>query len=82
MSSAFCGSSVNSNEVHSILFSKSYWTPSSSLSFLKKNNYIPIKAMHETKNFYRYRLHPPSFYSRFFTEVDDKQHLQYVIGIR
>ncbi len=51
-------------DLQSIAFRKIYlrkkvWDKKSSKKWLKKHNYEPIKKVHETKNFLRYRLKDP-----------------------
>ena len=44
--------------IQSIIFDKRKYSNSSALLFLKKHNYKPIKYVHSTDNFLRYRLLP------------------------
>lgn len=44
------------SSLQSILFKRSIWTEKEAKIWLKKYNKIPIKDVHKTKNFLRYRL--------------------------
>lgn len=55
--------------LQAILFDKDYYTKKEAKKWLSENNYIPIKPVHETSHFYRYRIHKPVFDSYFTKEV-------------
>jgi len=46
--------------IQAIIFSRKIWTTELAEEWLKKHKYHPIKAVHITKNYYRYRLKDPS----------------------
>lgn len=48
------------NNIHSLLFDKLFYTKRQSNAWVKLHGYQPIKPVHETKRYYRYRLTTPS----------------------
>lgn len=46
--------------VQAIIFKKDLWNASSALKWLKKHKYKPIKRVHKTENFLRYRINEPN----------------------
>jgi hypothetical protein len=52
--------------VQAILFNKKEYTPKSSLMWLHAHRYDPLK-IHETKNYYRYRLKEPIKNHKYIT---------------
>ncbi len=49
------------SEIQSIIFEKDMFTTKKANRWLKKNKISPIKKVHETKNYYRYRITEPDF---------------------
>lgn len=47
------------SRIQAILFNKYTYTINEAENFIKKYNLKPIKRVHETKKFYRYRLIKP-----------------------
>ena len=45
--------------IQAILFEKDKFTTDKARKFLKKHNYIPIKRVHKTENYLRYRIRRP-----------------------
>jgi hypothetical protein len=43
------------------MFKKNDWIKKDTVQFLKHHNIIPIKEVHVTKNYYRYRLVEPDY---------------------
>jgi hypothetical protein len=54
--------------IQAVLFDKHIWPLELTESYLKLHNFHPIKKVHETKKYYRYRLHKPSKSGRYFTK--------------
>jgi hypothetical protein len=54
--------------IQSVIFDKHKWTSKRAIDWLLKHNYQPIKVVHETKNFYRFRLRPPRKNAQYFTK--------------
>jgi hypothetical protein len=55
--------------VQAILFDKTIWSPNSSATWLMRHSFHPIKRMHETSHYYRYRLMEPSKRRRYVTKT-------------
>ena len=53
--------------IQSILFDKKIWSPKSSSVWLMEHKLHPIKKMHETNNYYRYRLLQPDKTKKYTT---------------
>ena len=46
--------------IQAIIFKKTHYTKRSSANWIKYHGYKPIKKVHETVNYYRYRLKEPN----------------------
>lgn len=51
----------------SILFNKNAYTDYSARQWLSEHNYHPIKPVHVTKTYFRYRLQDPSSKKNYIT---------------
>jgi hypothetical protein len=69
------------SEIHSIIFKKKSYTTSRARYWLKKHNFKPIKRVHVTENFYRYRIEPPEKYKCFATKYITKD-IAFVFGFK
>lgn len=72
-----------SSSVQAILFDRNYYTLAQTKTFLKRHGLSPIKEVHKTDKYYRYRLTVPS--KRKFSGFRIKEitpSLKFVIGIR
>lgn len=67
--------------VQSILFDKSIWTNSNALLWLSEHNFHPLKKVHFTKNFLRYRIQNPDLFTHFFIKRIANG-IELVIGIK
>jgi hypothetical protein len=47
-------------EIQSILFNKTKYNSIKARKWLKENNYKPIKRVHKTENYLRYRIKNPN----------------------
>ncbi len=56
------------SKVQSIIFDKKQWTYQTAFKWLQHNHQRPIKGVHETKHFLRYRIRNPERFSRFITK--------------
>lgn len=55
--------------IQAILFNRNEWTLEETKNYLKHHNIIPIKKVHKTKQFYRYRLiNPDSNKYKYYTK--------------
>lgn len=50
------------SEIQAVLFDTEYWTPSSARKWLKSHDIKPMKKVHTTENYHRYRIHDPDKY--------------------
>jgi len=48
------------NNIQSIIFNKKYYYPNDTKEVLNNLKIKPIKDIHETKNYYRYRINNPN----------------------
>lgn len=48
-------------EIQAIIFDKIHWNPIDASLWLTSHNFKPIKRVHETKNYYRYRIREPNY---------------------
>ena len=67
------------SHIQSVIFKKSGWTTSSARQWLRRNQIHPIKHVHVTKNYYRYRTTEPEIYKRF-TMLSVSPTIKFVIG--
>jgi len=51
--------------IQAIIFDNKIWTEKTAKKWLKEHGYVPIKPVHKTLNFLRYRLLDPSLFNRF-----------------
>jgi len=47
--------------LQAILFDNNIWTCDNARKWLKTHNFKPIKTVHKTEKFLRYRIHEPNF---------------------
>lgn len=66
--------------IQAVIFDKFIWTTALARKFLKKHKFKPIKKVHITDRYYRYRLHNPKKFSRMRTKSVPKWHLKFIIG--
>ena len=69
------------SEVHSILFNKNIWTLKDSKRWLKEHDYIPIKKVDITTNFYRFRIRDPKLFKKFRIIYIDYG-IEFVLGFK
>jgi len=67
-------------EIHSVLFNNTVWNSSEARKWLKEHNMVPIKRVHVTKNYLRYRIQDPEKFKSFVTKTTD-QGITFVFGI-
>lgn len=70
------------SEIHSVLFDNTKWTMTEARYWLKQSKLKPIKRVHITDKYYRYRIHDPRIYKRFITKKITKQGLIFIIGFK
>ena len=67
------------SEIHSVLFDDKMYTTAEARKWLKKHNLKPIKIVHHTENYLRYRIKDPSLFKSFITK-EIKPGIKFVIG--
>lgn len=67
-------------EIQSIIFTKQKWDATGARKWLKKHNFKPIKRVHKTERYLRYRLRDPGIYSKFRTLTRDPSGILFVLG--
>lgn len=70
-----------SNNIQAVLFKKKYYTSEQARKYLKKKKYKPIKRVHKTENFLRYRLKNPELFNSFITKKINKNKIHLIIGL-
>ena len=68
--------------IQSVLFDINYWTTPEARQYLNKKGYIPIKRVHTTANYYRYRLIDPNYDKYRYFIIRGKTHIDYIIQIK
>jgi hypothetical protein len=66
-------------EIQAVLFDKNEYTSKDALQWLKKHELSPIKRVHVTKNYLRYRINEPTKYTKMRTIKKDG--IDIIIGI-
>lgn len=67
------------SDIQSIIFNNKKYNNTKAIKWLTKNGYEPIKKVHITKNFLRYRLKNPRLFKRFY--INKTANIDYIIGI-
>lgn len=57
--------------IHTIAFDKDKWTTDTARKWLKDHNYTPIKRVHKTENWLRYRIRDPAMFKSFITKKEN-----------
>jgi hypothetical protein len=70
------------SEVESIIFDKKRWTPLHARRWMKEHYFAPIKKVHKTKNFYRYRINNPEKYKRYINKSISNNGIKLIIGFK
>jgi hypothetical protein len=60
------------SEIQAIIFDKKYYSAKKAKQWLKDYDIEPLKRVHKTKNFLRYRINMPELYKRFTTKKIDE----------
>lgn len=55
-------------ELHAVLIPKKYFNLTEAEKYISDNNYKPIKDVHESLRFYRYRIKPPNNDGDYYTK--------------
>lgn len=66
--------------IHTIAFNKDVWTTTSARRWLRNHNEKPIKQVHETAHYYRYRIRPPAMFNSFITKKYPDHGINIILG--
>ncbi len=67
--------------VHTIAFESSKWDTTKARNWLKKHKYKPIKYVHKTTNWMRYRINQPEMFKDFITKSYPEHGINIIFGI-
>ena len=70
-----------SSHIQSVLFDKEAYKPYEARMWLKRHDLTPIKRLHETEGFYRYRITKPSRNLKYRV-ISLGEHIKAVISIK
>lgn len=71
------------SKIQAVLFQKSKWKTQKCRNWLQKNNFKPIKRVHITNKYYRYRIRRPKQFKRLRTKIIDKSNgIHLIIGFK
>lgn len=59
------------SKIQAVLFDKDMYNTSKARYWMKSHDIQPIKRVHETKRYYRYRINDPKDFNRFRTKLID-----------
>ena len=65
--------------VQAVIFKKQYWDLDKVHKWLSNHKMHPIKAIHETENFYRARMVKPTF-RQYYTKKTSQKGVEFIIG--
>ena len=64
--------------IQSVIFDKNYWKIASARKWLKEHDMVPIKPVHITTNFYRFRIREPTF--DIYNTKKLPNHIELILG--
>ena len=68
-------------QIQAVLFDKEEFDPASARHYLKISKIPRLKRVHETNEYYRYRIREPSdFDEKSFRTVRISPHIKYIMG--
>lgn len=68
------------SDIQSVLFNKNAFTEKQAEIWMKKYHLHPIKEVHITKHFLRYRQKDPTIFKNFITQHTKDPNVELVIG--
>ena len=74
--------SNNNSNIQSIIFDKSKWSEEQAEQWLNKHGHHPIKSVHETTNFLRYRQANPNKFKHYITKKLNNGSIELIIGFK
>lgn len=70
------------SKIQAVMFDKSKWKTKDARAWLKRNKMKPISRIRHTKNYFSYRLVPPSRFKRFRIKPERKYGILFIIGFQ
>lgn len=67
--------------IQAILFDRNYWTTKDAREYMKIYNKIPIKRVHKTDRYYRYRLIEPNYDKYHYIFKKGHNNIDYIIQL-
>ena len=67
------------DNIQAALFNKDYWNTNQARAYSKENGKKPIKRVHTTDNYHRYRLIEPDYNKYHYLFKRGKNHIDYII---
>ena len=69
------------SEIQAVIFSKQKWNTQEAEHWLKTHHITPMKAVHRTLNFLRYRIREPATFKHFIIKKETNG-IEFVIGFK
>ena len=67
--------------IQAVLFDKNYWNTNDARAQLKASGHKPIKKVHITDKYYRYRLIEPNYNKYHYIIKWGNNHIDYIIQL-
>jgi len=72
-----------STEIQALLFDQKHWTTDTARKWMQDHNYDPIKRVHKTTKYLRYRLKEPSNRKLYrFITFSEKDHIDAILEVK
>ncbi len=68
--------------IQAVLFDKNYWNTNDARAQLKASGHQPIKKVHITDKYYRYRLIEPNYNKYHYIIKRGNNHIDYIIQLK
>ena len=68
--------------LQAVLFYKDYWNTTKARQHLNQEGLKPIKRVHTTDKYHRYRITEPNYNIYNYIIKRGKNHIDYIIGIK
>jgi len=68
--------------IQAVLFDKNYWNTNKARAHLKASGHQPIKKVHITDKYYRYRLIEPNYNKYHYIIKRGNNHIDYIIQLK
>lgn len=69
------------DNIQAVLFDKNYWNTKNARTYLRASNKKPIKRVHTTDNYFRYRLIEPNYNKYYYLFKKGNNHIDYIIQL-